>query len=66
MAAFLTSEQKQALGPLLGVLVFLVAICGGIAVYHMTGGQRIPFFSDVTPLILGVVGFFVIHRQLTR
>lgn len=67
MAALFTKEAKDALGPLMMTFLILVAsVCGGVAVYHMSGGQHIPFFSDVTPIILGVVAFMLIRKNLSK
>jgi hypothetical protein len=67
MAALLTKEAKDALGPLaLRVLIFIVSLAGAIALYHMSGGERIPFFSDVTPFIVGIVGFMLLLKSLSK
>jgi hypothetical protein len=62
--AFLTAEQKNALGPFLGVAIFLVAVMGGIAINTALGGPRVPMLSDFSAVALGVIGFFVIWKQL--
>jgi len=64
--AFLTKEQKDALGPFLHIAVFLVAVCGGIAINTVFGGPKVPFFSDFSAITLGIIGFFVLHKQLRR
>lgn len=67
MAALLTKEAKDALGPLMvSVLIFIASLAGGVAIYHLAGGQHIPFFSDVTPIILGVVAFMLIRKNLSK
>jgi hypothetical protein len=67
MAALFTKEAKDAIGPLaLSLLIIVASVAGGVAIYHMTGGERIPFLSDVTPIILGFVGFLVIKKNLEK
>jgi hypothetical protein len=67
MTALFTKEAKDALGPLMmRILIVIASICGGVAIYHMTGGERIPFVSDVTPIILGFVGFLIIEKNLSK
>jgi uncharacterized membrane protein YbhN (UPF0104 family) len=67
MAALFTKEAKDAIGPLaLRILIIVVSLAGAMAIYHMSGGDPIPFFSDVTPIILGLVAFMVIEKNLSK
>lgn len=64
--AFLTSEQKQALGPFLHIGVFLVALCGGVAINTVFGGPQVPVISEFSAIVLGVIGGLVIHKSLSK
>lgn len=66
MASFLSPEQKQLLGPFLAILVFVLAVCGGIAVNTIAGGPRVPGISEFAGIVLGVVAFFLIYKQLRK
>lgn len=67
MASYLTKEQKDALGPLfVGLLVGVVSLAAGVAVYHMSGGSPIPVVSTLTPWILGAVVTLIVHKQLSK
>jgi hypothetical protein len=64
--AFLTSEQKNALGPFLQLGIFLVAVCFGIAVTAALGGPRVPVISDFSTIVIGVVLALVLHKELSK
>ncbi len=64
--AFLTSEQKNALGPFLHIGIFLVAVCFGIAVNTVFGGPTVPGISDFAAIVLGVTAALVLHKELTK
>lgn len=66
MSAFLTPDQKKALGPLLGLLIFIVAVLGGIALNTVFGGPRVPVVSDFAAIVLGIIGGIVIFRELSK
>jgi hypothetical protein len=63
---FLTAEQKSALGPFLGVAVFLLAVCGGVAINTVFGGPRVPIISEFSAIVLGLIGGVIIFRNLTK
>lgn len=64
--AFLTKEQKDALGPFLHIGIFLIAVSFGMAVNTLAGGPKVPVISEFAGIILGVVSALVIHKQLSR
>lgn len=64
--AFLTPEQKNSLGPFLEIFIFLLALAGAVAINTMAGGPRVPVISDFAGIILGVVAFFIFHKQLKK
>lgn len=64
--AFLTAEQKNALGPFLRIGIFLIAAAFGIAVNTMAGGPRVPGISEFAGIILGVVAALIAHKNLSK
>lgn len=64
--AFLTSEQKNALGPFLQIGIFLVAVAAGIAVNTVLGGPRVPGISEFSAIIIGVMVALVLHKSLSK
>jgi putative flippase GtrA len=64
--AFLTKEQKDALGPFLHIGIFAVAVCFGIAINTVLGGPKVPGISDFAAIVLGVVSALIIHKELTK
>jgi hypothetical protein len=64
--AFLTKEQKDALGPFLHIGIFLVAVAAGIAINTVFGGPKVPMISEFAAIILGVIGGLIIHKQLAK
>jgi len=64
--AFLTKEQKDALGPFLYIGIFLIAAAFGIAINTIAGGPRVPGISEFAGIILGVVAGLVVHKQLSK
>lgn len=66
MASFLSPEQKQLLGPLLQIIVFILAVLGGIAVNTVLGGPKVPVISEFAGMVLGVVAFFVLLKELRK
>ncbi len=61
---FLTPEQKNSMGPLLGLFYVLLSAAGGVAVYTVVGGEPIPVISPFSAIILGVVAAFMIYKQV--
>lgn len=66
MAGFLTKEQKDALGPLLHIGVFLIAVAFGIAINTLAGGPKVPGISEFAGIIVGVVTGLVVHKNLSK
>ena len=64
--AFLTSDQKNALGPFLQIGIFLVAVAAGIAVCTVLGGPKVPVISEFAAIILGVMSALVLHKSLSK
>jgi len=64
--AILSAETQAKLGPALGVVKFLLAVVFGIAVYHWTGGQPIPYLSQITAIVLGLGGLFWAANELKK
>lgn len=64
--AFLTNEQKSALGPFLQILIFIVAVAAGIAINTVLGGPKVPGISEFAAIILGVMGALVLHKSLSK
>ena len=64
--AFLTKEQKDALGPFLHIGIFAVAVCFGISINTVLGGPKVPGISDFAAIVLGVVSALIIHKELTK
>jgi len=63
---FLTKEQKDSLGPFLVIGVFLVAVCGGVAINTVFGGPQVPVISEFSAIVLGIIGGLIIHRNLSK
>jgi putative flippase GtrA len=64
--AFLTKEQKDALGPFLHIGIFLIAVAAGIAVNTVMGGPKVPVISEFSAIILGVIVGLVVHKQISK
>lgn len=64
--AFLTADQKNALGPFLHIGIFLIAAAFGIAVNTIAGGPRVPGISEFAGIILGVVAALIAHKSLSK
>lgn len=63
---FLTSDQKNALGPFLAIGVFLIAAAFGIAINTIAGGPKVPGISEFAGIIVGVVAGLVAHKNLSK
>lgn len=61
-----STRPKKALGPYLTIIIIALAICGGIAVNTVLGGPEVPVLSPLAAIILGVVAFLIILKQLGR
>jgi len=64
--AFLSPEQKAALGPFLSICVLLVAVAFGIAINTIAGGPKVPGVSEFAGIIVGVVAALVVHKSLSK
>lgn len=64
--AFLTADQKNALGPFLHIGIFLIAAAFGIAINTIAGGPRVPGISEFAGIILGVVAALIAHKSLSK
>lgn len=64
--AFLTKEQKDALGPFLGIGIIVVSAAAGIATNTVLGGPRVPGISEFSAIILGVVAALVVNKNLSK
>lgn len=61
---FLTADQKKSLGPVLGILIFVLAVAGGVAVNTLAGGPKVPVISEFSAIILGVCVGLIIFKNL--
>lgn len=64
MSSILNPELKSQIEPIMGLVNFILSVCGAYAIYAFAGGRPIPVLDVVVPFVLGIIAFFIIRKQL--
>lgn len=62
----LTPEQQKTLAPYMTMICIVLAVIGGIAISSLFGGPVIPFVSKFAAIIVGIIGGFLLYKNLRK